>query len=258
MSTIELMRASDPQAQQANTADAHRVQFYNDEPFLVNSVARHLSTSLRNGGSAIVLATKDHRGQILQELAKLEIPADALMHTLVSGPPRVRDFAAVDPEVAGRAGRVGVVVDDSLPQFGAALAAGGVELARVPCPRGAPERPASPSQLAAKVMYDAWLPWRPAVSRYYSWDKIVDVTVYLTNMKSAGASHSASTMFHYWFAHGTRWEKAGGAMPGPPPGYLVGGPNPYYSKDAGCAAAISATPRSSGFPDTIRRSPVNW
>jgi hypothetical protein len=30
--------------------------------------------------------------------------------------------------------------------------------------------------------------------------------VYLTNMKSAGASHSASTMFHNWFAHGTRWK----------------------------------------------------
>ena len=48
--------------------------------------------------------------------------------------------------------------------------------------------------------------------------------VYLTNMKSAGASHSASTMFHNWYAHGTRWERASGAMPGPPPGYLVGGP----------------------------------
>jgi endoglucanase len=62
--------------------------------------------------------------------------------------------------------------------------------------------------------------------------------VYLTNMKSAGASHFASTIFHYWFAHGTRWEKARGAMPGPPPGYLVGGPNPYYSEDAYCAAGF--------------------
>jgi endoglucanase len=47
--------------------------------------------------------------------------------------------------------------------------------------------------------------------------------VYLTNMKSAGASHSANTMFHNWFAYSTRWERASGAMPGPPPGYLVGG-----------------------------------
>src|SRR6516162_4986459 len=47
--------------------------------------------------------------------------------------------------------------------------------------------------------------------------------VYLTNMKSAGASHSASTMFHNWFAHGTRWERTSDSTPGPPPGYLVGG-----------------------------------
>jgi endoglucanase len=62
--------------------------------------------------------------------------------------------------------------------------------------------------------------------------------VYLTNMKSAGASHSVSTIFHNWFAHGTRWERSSDAMPGPPPGYLVGGPNPQYSKDKCCTAAI--------------------
>src|SRR5260370_12361562 len=28
--------------------------------------------------------------------------------------------------------------------------------------------------LAAKLMYNAWLPWRPAFSRYYTWDRIVD------------------------------------------------------------------------------------
>jgi hypothetical protein len=47
--------------------------------------------------------------------------------------------------------------------------------------------------------------------------------VYLTNMKSAGASHSATTMFHNWFGHGTRWERTSDSTPGPPPGYLVGG-----------------------------------
>jgi endoglucanase len=50
-------------------------------------------------------------------------------------------------------------------------------------------------------------------------------------MKSAGVNHSASTMFHNWFAHGMRWERASGAMPGPPPGYLVGGPDPQFSMD---------------------------
>jgi endoglucanase len=61
--------------------------------------------------------------------------------------------------------------------------------------------------------------------------------VYLTNMKSSGAEHSASTMFHSWFAHGTRWGRVSGAMPGPPPGYLVGGPNPAFSLDKCCSAA---------------------
>jgi endoglucanase len=62
--------------------------------------------------------------------------------------------------------------------------------------------------------------------------------VYLTNMKSAGAEHSASTMWHSWFAAGTRWSRVSASMPGPPPGYLVGGPNPSYSKDNCCTAAF--------------------
>jgi len=62
--------------------------------------------------------------------------------------------------------------------------------------------------------------------------------VYLTNMELAGASHSISTIFHNWFAHGTRWERVSSGMPGPAPGYLAGGPNPYYSIDKCCTAAI--------------------
>jgi endoglucanase len=63
--------------------------------------------------------------------------------------------------------------------------------------------------------------------------------VYLTNMKSAGAKHSAITMFHNWFDHGsTRWSKVSDTMPGPPPGYLVGGPNPMYSLDKCCTAPV--------------------
>lgn len=62
--------------------------------------------------------------------------------------------------------------------------------------------------------------------------------VYLTNMGSAGAAHSAKTMFHYWFAYGTRWEKVSQTTPGPPPGYLVGGPNLYYSTDKCCSASF--------------------
>ena len=60
--------------------------------------------------------------------------------------------------------------------------------------------------------------------------------VYLTNMAQAGASHSAATMFHGWFARGTRWQRVTEQLPGPPPGFLVGGPNPQFSIDACCSA----------------------
>jgi endoglucanase len=60
--------------------------------------------------------------------------------------------------------------------------------------------------------------------------------VYLTNMAQAGASHSAATMFHAWFAYGTKWQQVTEELPGPPPGFLVGGPNPQFSVDACCRA----------------------
>jgi len=62
--------------------------------------------------------------------------------------------------------------------------------------------------------------------------------VYLTNMKAAGAEHSAITMYHAWFTYGSRkWSSTSGGNPGPAPGYLVGGPNPSYGLDACCSAA---------------------
>ncbi|WP_426528013.1 glycoside hydrolase family 9 protein [Bradyrhizobium sp. McL0615] len=67
--------------------------------------------------------------------------------------------------------------------------------------------------------------------------------VYLTNMAQAGASHSATTMFHSWFARGTRWQRVTEQFPGPPPGFLVGGPNPQFSIDSCC----SAPPGSPGY-----------
>jgi hypothetical protein len=66
--------------------------------------------------------------------------------------------------------------------------------------------------------------------------------VYLTNMGADGATHSANTMFHTWFAKGTRWEKSSNGKPGPPPGFLVGGPNPGFKVDACCSG-----PRSFGL-----------
>lgn len=82
--------------------------------------------------------------------AKFSIPY-CVAHTFVHGAPGVRDFAAVDGEVREQSSRVSVVTDASLPRFGTVLRAGGRELARLPCARGAPERPASPADLSAKL-----------------------------------------------------------------------------------------------------------
>lgn len=80
---IDLTRPVDLEPQ-PRPPGAHRVQFYEAEPFLIRSVAQHLSGSLRGGGSAIVFVTTRHRAEILQELAKLEISADALMNRFVA------------------------------------------------------------------------------------------------------------------------------------------------------------------------------
>jgi len=82
--------------------------------------------------------------------AKFSIPY-CVAHTLISGPPRVRDFVAVDAATCRLSRLVNVVVDRSLPEFGAVLSVAGQELARVPYPRGAPQRPAAASELAAKL-----------------------------------------------------------------------------------------------------------
>jgi 2-methylcitrate dehydratase PrpD len=82
--------------------------------------------------------------------AKFSIPY-CVAHTVIKGPPRVHDFQAIDPAVSDRALGVEVIVDESLPEFGAVVGTPAAELARVPCPRGAPERPVTPEELAGKV-----------------------------------------------------------------------------------------------------------
>lgn len=67
--------------------------------------------------------------------------------------------------------------------------------------------------------------------------------VYLSNMGSLGASHSANTIFHSWFAKGTKWEQVAPGKPGPAPGFVVGGPNPSFSLDGCCSQ-----PNPSGAP----------
>jgi hypothetical protein len=59
--------------------------------------------------------------------------------------------------------------------------------------------------------------------------------VYLTNMGTAGAEHSAKTLYHTWFSYkSARWSEVSATNPGPAPGFLVGGPNPSFSVDGCC------------------------
>ncbi len=60
--------------------------------------------------------------------------------------------------------------------------------------------------------------------------------VYLTNMQRYGATHSVGTMFHAWFGPGSRWDEPSNGAPGPPPGYLVGGPNGQFWMHGCCRA----------------------
>jgi hypothetical protein len=53
--------------------------------------------------------------------------------------------------------------------------------------------------------------------------------VYLSNMNGLGAEKSVNEIYHSWFADGTVYDNAQTSLVGPPPGFLVGGPNPYFS-----------------------------
>jgi 2-methylcitrate dehydratase PrpD len=82
--------------------------------------------------------------------AKFSIPY-CVAQTLTRGPPRVRDFAALDEATCERSRLVSVSVDESLPEWGCVLIVAGRELADVPAPRGAPARPVAASELADKI-----------------------------------------------------------------------------------------------------------
>jgi hypothetical protein len=67
--------------------------------------------------------------------------------------------------------------------------------------------------------------------------------VYLTNMQRAGAEHSASTIFHSWFADKSpKWDTTTATTPGPAPGFLPGGPNNSGFGPDGCCTAPQGDP----------------
>ena len=52
--------------------------------------------------------------------------------------------------------------------------------------------------------------------------------VYLSNMSSFGAERSVDEFYHTWFLDQSDWDNVNNSF-GPPPGFLVGGPNYTYS-----------------------------
>jgi endoglucanase len=63
--------------------------------------------------------------------------------------------------------------------------------------------------------------------------------VYLSNMQGVGATKSVTRFFHTWFAHGSKWDAVGVSQYGPPPGYLVGGPNSTYAWEGCCPSSCA-------------------
>ena len=59
--------------------------------------------------------------------------------------------------------------------------------------------------------------------------------VYLSNMESYGAKKSVSEFYHAWFVNGSAdYDSTKTSTYGPAPGFLVGGPNPWYERDECC------------------------
>ncbi len=71
--------------------------------------------------------------------------------------------------------------------------------------------------------------------------------VYLTNMYDYDAENCANEIFHSWFADGSPlWDRVGESTYGPPPGFVPGGPNPYYecgdTSDPACSPELVSPP----------------
>lgn len=81
--------------------------------------------------------------------------------------------------------------------------------------------------------------------------------VYLSNMAAYGAENSADEFFHGWFGKNTPWANVKTSRFGPPPGFLVGGPNPSYNWAKGCPQlnpACGSAPPSPPFGQPPEKS----
>jgi endoglucanase len=66
--------------------------------------------------------------------------------------------------------------------------------------------------------------------------------VYVSNMNEHGAENSVNEFYHTWFTDKSPlWDRVGVSTYGPPPGYLVGGPNPSYDVDGCCPSGCGSS-----------------
>jgi hypothetical protein len=76
--------------------------------------------------------------------------------------------------------------------------------------------------------------------------------VYLSNMGAYGATKSVTRFFSYWFSSG--WVDA--STYGPPPGFLVAGPNPTYSWDYCCPNGCGSTANNAACGGSLLSPPA--
>src|ERR1051325_3166441 len=69
-SPVEILQPSgrDQSPHREIRSHVHQVQFYETESYLANSVTDFLSPALKGGGSAVLVATPEHRAEVIGEL----------------------------------------------------------------------------------------------------------------------------------------------------------------------------------------------
>lgn len=80
--------------------------------------------------------------------------------------------------------------------------------------------------------------------------------VMLSNMYAYGGDSCVNEFYHSWFANGTVWDNVFTSLYGPPPGYLVGGPNKDFSIPA--ISPPGGQPPQKSYKDWNTSSENSW
>ena len=136
--SVELTEQDDAlPAWRESDRQAHVVQFYEDDSFLVTEVSRFVGTALGAGDCAVVIATKAHREAIAKRLAAnglnigvaikqgrfINLDAvDTLAQLMIAGEPDVGRFTSVIADVIVRAKKAAGRQDARVATFGEMVA----------------------------------------------------------------------------------------------------------------------------------------